>query len=68
MAAVNLLSLTTGILNAAATLDPLALRSIDAIHLATALSLGADLGAFVAHDEHLVVAARRLGLAVLTPG
>ncbi len=67
MAAVNLLSVATGVLNAAAHLDPPSLRSIDAIHLAAALSLGADLGAFVAYDERLVDAARRLGLAVLAP-
>lgn len=47
--------------------DPL-LRSLDAIHLASALSLAADLHAFVAYDLRLVTAARSAGLEVVQPG
>jgi len=47
--------------------DPL-LRSRDAIHLASALSLAADLHAFVAYDLRLVTAARAAGLEVVQPG
>ena len=46
--------------------DPL-LRSLDAIHLATALSLGERCGAFFAYDERLICAAREHGLTVTVP-
>jgi uncharacterized protein len=45
-----------------------ALRSLDAIHLATALSLGDDLGAFCCYDLRLRSDARDAGLTVLSPG
>jgi len=47
--------------------DPL-LRTLDALHLASALRLGEDLGAFVAYDHRLTRAARTEGLVVHTPG
>lgn len=46
--------------------DP-ALRSSDAIHLATARSLGDDLTALVTYDERLLTAASAAGLPVATP-
>lgn len=56
---------------AAAYPDP-SLRSLDAIHLATAQSLvgdpAASLEAFVAYDERLLAAAADLGLPVASPG
>jgi len=51
--------------------DPL-LRSLDAIHLATAQSVvastGAELSAFVTYDKRLIAAARAAGLTVEHPG
>jgi predicted nucleic acid-binding protein len=48
--------------------DP-ALRSLDAIHLATARSVfGTQLSAFVTYDERQRAAARGLGLPVENPG
>jgi predicted nucleic acid-binding protein len=44
------------------------LRTLDAIHLASASSLGATLGGFVAYDARLAQAARNLGLTVFSPG
>jgi uncharacterized protein len=44
------------------------LRSVDAIHLATARILAPELEALVAHDDHLVKAATDAGLAVVSPG
>lgn len=44
------------------------LRSLDAIHLASALSIGDYPEAFVTYDDRLADAARALGLNVLTPG
>lgn len=43
------------------------LRSLDAVHLATALSIGVDLD-FVTYDDRLAVAARAEGLRVVQPG
>jgi predicted nucleic acid-binding protein len=55
------------ILVAAAALDPVALRSLDAIHLATALSLRPETEALVSYDDRLNTAAQAFGLQVLTP-
>lgn len=44
------------------------LRALDAIHLATALWLGDDLGAFCCYDRRLLADAEAAGLAVLSPG
>ena len=52
----------------AATVGSPSLRSLDAIHLATALSLGDDLGAFCCYDRRLASEAEAVGLAVLAPG
>jgi len=43
------------------------LRALDAIHLASAQSLGDDLDAFVAYDQRLLAAARASGLNVEEP-
>lgn len=43
------------------------LRSLDAIHLATARTLGADLDALVTYDDRLADAAGGVGIAVLSP-
>lgn len=43
------------------------LRSLDAVHLATALSIGTDLD-FVTYDDRLAAAARVEGLRVVQPG
>ena len=51
----------------AGELEPRELRSLDAIHLATAIDLAADLEGLVTYDMRLAAAARTAGLAVLTP-
>lgn len=52
----------------AAAYDDPAIRSLDAIHLATADAvLGDDLTAFVTYDRRLLAAAKELGLAVAAP-
>ena len=43
------------------------LRSLDAIHVAAARALGADLGAFVTYDRRMESVARALGLPVVSP-
>lgn len=64
---IALLVVDAAILEAAASLPSPALRTLDAIHLASALSLGDDLLAFVTHDERQAEAARLAGLPVTTP-
>jgi len=51
-----------------AGLAPGTLDSLDAIHLASALSLRDVLEGFVAYDRRLCAAARSAGLRVLAPG
>lgn len=63
---VGLIAIEERILKSAAQLGPPALRSLDAIHLATALDLG-DLEAMVAYDPRLSSAGRVAGLNVLAP-
>ncbi len=53
---------------AASTIGPPALRTLDAIHLASAAALGADLEAFVTYDRRLADAARALSMPVASPG
>jgi len=64
---VVLVAMDDPILEAAATLDPVEMRSLDAIHLATALALGAETEAIVSYDARLNAAAVAIGLPVLTP-
>ena len=47
--------------------DPM-LRTLDALHLASALLLSEELTAFIAYDHRLVAAAQTAGLVVATPG
>ena len=68
LAALHLLRLSGEILDLAARLEPRGLRSIDALHLASALSLQSDLGAVVAYDAALAAAAAARGMKVLAPG
>ena len=55
------------ILRDAAALLPLSLRSLDAIHLATALSVGDDLAGIVSYDHRLSHAAAAANVEVWVP-
>lgn len=67
LAELTQLQMTSGLLDTAAGLtEPL--RSLDAIHLASALRLGAGLQWFVAYDERLLDAAEAVGLPIVAPG
>ena len=52
----------------AATVDPRTVRSLDAIHLAAALSLGRALTSLCTYDERMAAAARAHAIDVLAPG
>ena len=51
----------------AGRLSPLDLRSLDALHLAAAMTLGPDLAGIVAYDERLMTAAVAAGITVASP-
>jgi len=53
---------------AAATIGPPTLRTLDAIHLASAAALGTDLESFVTYDRRLAESARAIGVPVASPG
>ncbi len=67
LARVSLVDLNEPLLAQASSLKPAGLRSLDAIHLATALSLD-GLEAFVAYDRRLLAAANNAGLPTASPG
>lgn len=67
LARVDLLRINDRVLDAAGLLVPSDLRSLDAIHLASADVLGSDLRAFVTYDERLAAAAAGRGLRVIQP-
>jgi uncharacterized protein len=62
------LPLDDALLEDAATLGPANLRSLDAIHLATAVSIREEIGVFITYDWRLAQAAQASGLPVVTPG
>ena len=64
---VDMIGLDDELLDRAASLDPGVLRSLDAIHLAAAQTLGDDLSELVTYDDRMAGAAGRLGIAVAAP-
>ena len=64
---VSLVPLDDLLLDAAAALRPAGLRSLDALHLATALSVRDEIGVFLTYDERLAAAARERDLPVASP-
>jgi len=64
---IELLRLDDQILDRAGELGPNDLRTLDAIHLASALAIGRELNAVVTYDRRLAGAAEDAGLAVLSP-
>ena len=67
LAGVDLVPVSRDLLETAADLGPPSLRSLDAVHVATALGLGSALDAFVVYDERLARAATEAGLPVVAP-
>jgi predicted nucleic acid-binding protein len=67
LARIDLVRVNDRVLNAAASLLPEQVRSLDAIHLATAGQLGTDLASVVTYDDRMAVVARDLGYRVAQP-
>jgi uncharacterized protein len=67
LATIDLVRVNDRILNLAGTLEPSELRSLDAIHLATARRLGSEVREIVTYDERLSAAAAQMGYRVSAP-
>ena len=61
------LELDQPLLERAGTLNPPDMRSLDAVHVAAALSLGSDLAELITYDARMAGAARAQGLVVTSP-
>ena len=66
--AVLLMDITPAVLEAAARVDPPLLRSLDAIHVATALATHDPTLEVITYDDRLAEAAAANGLRVVQPG
>jgi predicted nucleic acid-binding protein len=64
---IDLVRVNDRVLDAAGSLPPVELRSLDAIHIATAQQLGSDLGQLVTYDARMAAAAERLGMRTVAP-
>lgn len=64
---VTLVTVTGDICERAASLDPSILRSLDAVHLATALAIGDGLGGVVTYDHRQADACAAHGVPALAP-
>ena len=66
MSGIDERQLSAEVVSVARRIEPLILRSLDALHLATAVLIDADL--VVTYDERLADACRRNALSVVSPG
>jgi predicted nucleic acid-binding protein len=64
---IEILGINGRLAQSAALIMQTEVRTLDAIHLATAIGIGASLTSFVTYDERLAGAARALGLPVVSP-
>ncbi|MGI9093100.1 MAG: type II toxin-antitoxin system VapC family toxin [Mycobacteriales bacterium] len=64
---LDLIPLSGGLIDAAVDAGGPALRTLDALHLASALSIRTELTAFVAYDNRLIAAAEAAGLEPTRP-
>jgi uncharacterized protein len=64
---LQVIELDAAVAEVAGSAAPVSLRSLDAIHLASALAMGDELEALVTYDLRLADAARQAGLDVVAP-
>ena len=64
---VALMAVTADVCERAAELDPAILRSLDALHLASALMLGDSLEGVVTYDARFASACAAIGIPVVAP-
>jgi predicted nucleic acid-binding protein len=68
LAAFSTIAIDDDIVEGAMNEPDRGLRSLDAIHLATARVLGSELGAVISYDDRLLRAASDAGMPVVSPG
>ncbi len=64
---IQLLRINNRVLRDAGLMEPADLRSLDAIHLASAAQLGSSVGQVVTYDARMADAARAAGWSVASP-
>ncbi len=64
---IQLLRINDRVLRQAGRMEPAELRSLDAIHLASAQQIGASIRQIVTYDERMAEAARASGWTVAAP-
>lgn len=67
VASIELIRVSDRILATAGALQPAEMRTLDAIHLATAQGLDQELARVVTYDDRMANAATSLGMSVLSP-
>ncbi len=67
LSSIHLLRLDQELLDGAAELEPWTLRALDAIHLASALALGEQLGPVLTYDQSMAAGARAIGIEARSP-
>ena len=67
LGSIEIFELDADIAARAMRVSPDVLRTLDAIHVATALAIGPTLDAFVTYDDRQAEAARAAGLPVVRP-
>lgn len=65
---IAIIDVDRALLRQAGLLGPPNIRSLDAIHLAAASSLGPDLGVLLTYDQRMTTAAQAQGFDVAAPG
>jgi predicted nucleic acid-binding protein len=65
---LDLVSLDRAVQDVACDIGESTLRTLDALHLASALLLGEGVTVFISYDQRLADAAQAAGLVVATPG
>jgi len=64
---ILLVEITSSIFERAALLEPVLLRNLDALHLASAMEMGDRLQGLVCYDRRLARSAKQLGITVIGP-
>lgn len=67
LAETRLVAADERVLRRAAAVEPLTIRTLDAIHVASALALGDSLEVFVSYDGRQLEGAKAAGLVVTSP-
>ena len=67
LSTIHFMDIHEGVLGDASLLEPRTVRSLDAIHLASAMNLRPELGGMVTYDRGMTEAAKKLNLKVMAP-